>query len=111
MKYRKKPVEIEAFQYDGDFQNKEGTYYIPEWGIEAYKKGILYFDGPTLKIKTLEGDMKASVGDFIIRGVKGEFYPCKPDIFEKTYEPVNEEVKFKELENKTFKDLENKKFK
>ena len=86
MKYRKKPVEIEAFQYDGDFQNSEGTYYIPEWGIEAHKKGILYFDGPNLKIKTLEGDMKASVGDFIIQGIKGELYACKPDVFEKTYE-------------------------
>nr|WP_321026754.1 hypothetical protein [Clostridium neonatale] len=89
MKYRKKPVEIEAFQYDGDFQDREGKYYIPEWGIEAHKKGILYFDGPTLKIKTLEGNMKASVGDFIIRGVKGELYACKPDIFEKTYELVD----------------------
>lgn len=88
MKYRKKPVEIEAFQYDGDFQYRKGNYYIPKWGTEAYEKGILFFDGPTLKIKTLEGDMKASVGDFIIRGVKGELYACKPDIFEKTYEVV-----------------------
>ncbi|CAI3236642.1 putative phage protein (fragment) [Clostridium neonatale] len=46
----------------------------------------MYFDGPNLKIKTLEGDMKASVGDFIIQGIKGELYACKPDVFEKTYE-------------------------
>ena len=43
MKYRKKPVEIEAFQYDGDFQNREGNFYIPIWAIKAYKKGILFF--------------------------------------------------------------------
>ncbi|BBK77324.1 hypothetical protein [Clostridium butyricum] len=86
MKYRKKPVEIEAFQYDGDFLNREGNFYIPTWGIKAYREGILFFDGPTLKVKTLEGDMVASVNDFIIQGVNGEIYPCKPDIFEKTYE-------------------------
>lgn len=86
MKYKKKPVEIEAFQYDGDFLNREGNFYIPTWGIKAYREGILFFDGPTLKVKTLEGDMVASVNDFIIQGVNGEIYPCKPDIFEKTYE-------------------------
>ena len=88
MKYRKKPVEIEAFQYDGDFQNREGNFYIPTWGIKAYREGILFFDGPTLKIKTLEGDITASVNDFIIQGVNNEIYSCKPDIFEKTYEKV-----------------------
>ena len=86
MKYRKKPVVIEAFQYDGDFKNRDGEYYIPQWGIDAEKEGVLYFDGPTLKIKTLEGDHIASVGDYIIQGVNGELYPCEPDIFEKTYE-------------------------
>ena len=85
MKYRKKPVEIEAFQYDGDFQNREGKFYIPLWAIKAYKEGILFFDGPTLKIKTLTGDITASVNDFIIQGIDGEIYSCKPDIFEKTY--------------------------
>lgn len=88
MKYRKKPVEIEAFQYDGDFKDSKGKYYIPEWGIKAYKEGILFFDGPTLKVKTLEGNMIASEKDFIIQGINGEIYPCKPDIFEKTYEKV-----------------------
>lgn len=49
-------------------------------------------DNPYLKIETLEGIMKASVGDYIIKGVNGEFYPCKPDIFEKTYERVTDEA-------------------
>ncbi|NFG27701.1 hypothetical protein FC777_11300 [Clostridium botulinum] len=88
MKYRKKPVIIEAFKYDGDFQNRKGKYYIPKWGIEANKNGVLFFDGPILKIKTLEGDMVANVGDYIIQGINGELYPCKPYIFEKTYEVV-----------------------
>lgn len=88
MKYRKKPVEIEAFQYNGDFQNSKGEFYIPSWAIKAYREGTLFFDDGILKVKTLEGDMIASVGDFIIQGVNGEIYPCKPDIFEKTYEPV-----------------------
>lgn len=75
--YRKKPVVIEAIQWNG-----ENLQEILKWvGDKAY-----YSDG--LYIKTLEGDLKASIGDFIIKGIKGEFYPCKPDIFEKTYEPI-----------------------
>lgn len=60
--FRKKPVIVQAYQTDEE-----------------------------MIIPTLEGDMKASVGDYIITGVNGEQYPCKPDIFEKTYEPVNED--------------------
>lgn len=96
-KYRKKPVIIEAFKYDGDLMNSKGEYYVPEWAVEAYKSGVLFYsadDSNTppceLFIKTLEGNMKASVGDYIIRGVEGELYPCKPDIFEQTYEPVED---------------------
>lgn len=92
-KYRKKPVVIEAFQYDGDLINSKGEFYVPEWAKEACDKGIIFFDAfdsesaPTeLFIKTLEGIHHARVGDFIIQGVHGELYPCKPDIFEKTYE-------------------------
>lgn len=85
-KYRKKPVEIEAFQYDGDFMNKDGYYYVPDWAVCANAEGVLYFEDGELFIKTLEGIHHASVGDYIIRGVKGELYPCKPDIFEMTYE-------------------------
>lgn len=98
-KYRKKPVVIEAFKYDGDLMNSKGEYYIPDWAVEAYTRGDMYFDSfestspPTeLFIKTLEGIHHASVGDYIIKGVKGEFYPCKPDIFEQTYELADKEV-------------------
>lgn len=94
-KYRKKTVVIEAFKYDGDLVNSKGEFYIPEWAIEAYKNKDMYFDAfdslspPTeLFIKTLEGIHHVSVGDYIIKGVKGELYLCKPDIFEQTYEEV-----------------------
>ncbi len=86
-KYRKKPVVIEAFQYDGDLKYID----IPEWATKAYKEGIIYLNRPSeLLIKTLEGDHHASAGDYIIQGVQGEIYPCKPDIFEKTYERVSD---------------------
>ena len=89
-KYRKKPVEIEAFHYDGDLMDKKGKYYVPAWAVRAYQDGTLYFEGPELYIKTLEGNHHASVGDYIIRGVSGELYPYKPDIFDKTYEREGE---------------------
>jgi hypothetical protein len=81
-RYRKKPVEIEA-----RLLTSESGPELWEW---ADSKPMY---GPTgevvgLRIYTLEGDMKADFGDWIIRGVKGEFYPCKPDIFEQTYEEV-----------------------
>jgi len=88
MKYVKKPVVIEAFKYDGDMMDKDGKYYVPVWAEKAHKEGTLYYkDAGELYIKTLEGDYRASVGDYIIQGVKGELYPCKPDIFEMTYDP------------------------
>lgn len=97
MKYRKKPVVIEAFQYDGDLRGING-YYVPEWAIKAFEDGVMHFgalklDGPLceLFIDTLEGTHHVSVGDYIIQGVNGELYPCKPDIFEKTYEQIESE--------------------
>ena len=94
MKFRKKPVVIEAFQYDGDLKGDNG-YYVPEWAVDALEQGIMYYDSedsdtpPTeLYINTLEGIHHVSVGDYVIQGVKGELYPCKPDIFEMTYELV-----------------------
>lgn len=87
-KYRKKPVVIEAFQYDGDLKGSDGKYYVPEWAVDAFEKQDMYFNGPELYIKTLEGVHHASVKDYIICGVDGELYPCKPEIFEKTYELV-----------------------
>lgn len=87
MKYRKKPVEIEAFQYDGDMIFSSGTPYAPDWALKAIKDGVMYYKGQgELYIKTLEGDHHVSAGDYVIQGVAGELYPCKPDIFAKTYE-------------------------
>ena len=82
-KYRKKPVVIEAFQFDGT-----NYYDICHW-ITGDEVSMLYYtDNNEIGISTLEGVMTASVGDFVIKGVQGEFYPCKPDIFAQTYEQV-----------------------
>lgn len=97
-KYKKKPVVVEAFQYDGDLKGSDGKYYVPDWAVEAFEKGVLYYQLPVsplhppmeLYVKTLEGDMRVSVGDYIIKGVNGELYSCKPDIFEKTYQLIGE---------------------
>lgn len=92
MKYRKKPVEIEAFKYDGDLKGSDGKYYVPDWAVEAFENGTMYYgtlkfdNPPELFIHTLEGTHHVSIGDYVIRGVKGELYPCKPYIFEETYE-------------------------
>lgn len=99
MKYRKKPVVIDAVQWSGQnleevmnfITNGTGTFdHLPTTGGQI-KPGVGHTpaDG-RLYIPTLEGDMAASPMDWIIKGVKGEFYPCKPDIFEATYEPVFE---------------------
>jgi hypothetical protein len=77
--YRKKPVVIEAIQFIGN--DGECMAFCPT-AVDPYERG------PSLVIPTLEGDMRVAPGDFIIKGVKGEFYPCKPDIFEATYERV-----------------------
>lgn len=79
-KYRKKPVAIEAIQWNGKNLSE----------IDNFMGGTVENKGTTLVIHTLEGDMEASIGDYIIKGVNGEFYPCKPDIFAKTYEEVTE---------------------
>ena len=82
--YRKKPVIIEAIQLK-DLDTLT-LMLIQEFVGLANDKVLAVSDG--VLINTLEGTMKASIGDFIIKGVQGEFYPCKPDIFEKTYEKV-----------------------
>ena len=79
-KYRKKSVIIEAMQYIGD--NVEELQSFVTSHITATSKGV--------EIPTLEGTMLASPGDYIIKGIKGEFYPCKPDIFWDTYDLVDE---------------------
>ena len=91
MKYRKKPVVVEAVQWNGlnleEIKEFVGDSLIYNISDAAWKVGK---DAPTvhIKIKTLEGTMIAKAGDYIIRGVNGEIYPCKSDIFEKTYEVV-----------------------
>ena len=75
--YRKKPVVIEAMQLTDSNEIKVTEFM-------GLGEGKLTADG--IEIETLEGTMKASIGDYIIKGVQGEFYPCKPDIFEQTYE-------------------------
>ena len=79
-KFRKKPVVIEAKQVINSFEH---LAEIADWC-----SGMIGPDGG-IYIKTLEGEMYASINDYIIKGIKGEFYPCKPDIFEATYEEVN----------------------
>lgn len=75
-KFRKKPVVVEAVQHT----DRTGR------DIEDFIDRVVEWDGQGYLIPTLEGPMRAKLGDWIIKGVKGEFYPCKPDIFEATYE-------------------------
>ena len=91
MKYRKKPVVVEAIQWDGlnleeikAFVGESLIYDIIDTAWQV-GKGAPHVN---MKIKTLEGDHECTKGDYIIKGVSREFYPCKPDIFEKTYEAV-----------------------
>ncbi|MHC5248805.1 hypothetical protein [Enterococcus sp. LJL90] len=92
MKYRKKPVVIEAVKFMGFNGKKKNFNDRPDWLKKAIydDKSIEFFDIPgKLTINTLEGPIYAVPGDFIIRGVQGEIYPCKPDIFAATYELVD----------------------
>ncbi len=79
MKFRKKPVVIDVECFDDAF--------VATWHGTGHRTGIYFQDGHCI-IKTLAGDMRAERGDWIITGVKGEKYPCKPDIFAATYEPA-----------------------
>jgi hypothetical protein len=80
MKYRKKPVVIDAIQWNGENLEEVKDFFDgTAWGYSV----------DTIAIPTLEGTMEASKGDYIIKGIKGEFYPCKPDIFEATYEKAD----------------------
>ena len=87
--YRKKPVVIEAIQYLGPGHPGHDVIAIEQFGAKVEPTGEWSRnDNWDLVIVTLEGQYIASIGDWIIKGVKGEFYPCKPDIFEATYEEV-----------------------
>jgi len=85
--FRKKPVEIEARQYLNDSTSYELLHWINE-GQHANGKRFADWTNGTLTVPTLEGEHIAIVGDWIIKGVAGEFYPCKPDIFAATYDAV-----------------------
>jgi len=92
--YRKKPVVIEAFRMGIDsrpdwFQDKVTTNEIVTYTVNEDENGNPFeFQKTWCFIQTLEGEMKGDYGDYIIQGIKGEIYPCKPDIFEATYEKV-----------------------
>ena len=81
MKFRKKPVVIDAVLFSEETKNQAFNFVTCNVSPDHDKDGK-----PIMKIQTLEGDMTASLGDWIIKGVKGEFYPCKPEIFAETYE-------------------------
>ena len=102
--YRKKPVVIEAIQFNG--KNAEE---IEQWSNNNVKSGPISEDTLSrdyLEIETLEGTMTAQPKDYVIKGVNGEFYPCKPDIFEKTYD--SEVTTFKERLIKEQEELNDK---
>jgi len=99
MKYRKKPVVVEAFKLEG----LKG-HDIPKWFIDGVTRAEINISNLSEKsgfvvIRTLEGNMIADYGDYIIRGVKGEIYPCRPDIFEMTYESAEPESDKNEKSN------------
>jgi hypothetical protein len=84
MKFRKKPVVVDSMQFT--MESKNQCYNFVRGNCFAH-----FVNGePALTIETLEGNMTAREGDWVIKGVNGEFYPCKQDIFEKTYEPIEE---------------------
>ena len=91
MKYRKKPVVVEAWEF-----TRASIKLADSW-VRQYRNDINLFsqyggDVLYIEVKTLEGTMRAELGDYIIKGIKGEFYPCKPDIFEATYELAEKEI-------------------
>ena len=83
MKYRKKPVVIEALQFTEENKDQCFNFVQCTCTPDRDENGL-----PTLRIQTLEGEMTARLGDWIIKGVKGEFYPCQKEIFQETYEPA-----------------------
>ena len=89
MKAVKKKIEVDVWQLDG----KRGWIVRPDWVLEKMDTGELYYDEEfqQWRIETLEGVMLAKNGDYLIKGVKGEIYPCKKDVFEESYEVVEKE--------------------
>jgi hypothetical protein len=97
MKFTRIPLEVEAMQFTGD-----NGYKIEKWS----NKKVFAKDNQ-IKIKTLEGQMTGVVGDWIIKGVKGEFYPCKNEIFKKIYRPsLNDKSKFEKIKKIILSEIE-----
>lgn len=88
MKYKKKPIVIEAVQCGGTGLFNNDFSERPEWLRVAISDGEIYKSCGNIYIRTLEGDFRVSINDYIIRGIDGEIYSCKPGIFERTYELV-----------------------
>lgn len=88
MKYRWKET-VEAFRYDGDLMNSMGEFYVPEWAVQAYNKGVLFYKEGTLYLKTSGEVLKVSVGDYVVEE-KGIVYMWEAFDFERMYEPVKE---------------------
>lgn len=84
MKYRKKPIVIEALQFKVGMDSEEMCKFCPDFNYSCGDGEAMI----AMSIETLEGEMEVSDGDFVIKGIKGEFYPCKPDIFAASYEVV-----------------------
>ncbi|MDO5116375.1 MAG: hypothetical protein Q4D58_09795 [Synergistaceae bacterium] len=106
MKYTKRPVEIEAVRFEDSVECFDKLQAL---GLDPARIGR-DVEPPVLRIDTLEGEMTAQLGDYIIKGVRGEFYPCKPDIFEETYIPTGKcdwkvrlELEYKELSERVEK--------
>lgn len=87
MKFRKKPIVIEAEEALQLMLDAENNWEaLPVWIRDAYDSGVVFFGNDHMLIRTLEGAMRADPGDFVIQGVMGELYPCKADVFWATYE-------------------------
>lgn len=96
MKYRKKTDEVEAFKYDGGLKGLNGQYYVPDWAVKAYEEGKMYYGykpGQTdvLFVETsFWGGIPVLVGDYVVCDADGDMFVTKADVFEKTYEVVEE---------------------
>lgn len=93
-KYRKKPIVVEAIQWNPPCDPIDGLREptVVEYDTFNLLSRVFMGEGPFMAIDTLEGPHTVSPGDWIITGVKGEKYPCKPDIFEATYEPAEDDA-------------------
>jgi len=86
-KFRKKPIVVDAEIISGLIEAAKSNWdLLPDWVKENYEKGKIIFEHKQISIRTDEGLMIGNLGDYLIHGVNGEIYPCKPDIFKKTYD-------------------------